>query len=240
MAFGVGLKVWGAYASFNRPEAKVERVSYDVMTPSAARGILEAIHWKPGIRWVVDEIRVCKPIRFTHVRRNELEGKIPTKNATASMKGAKAEFGAVIEDIRQQRAAMILADVEYGIAAHLEILRPDLGPDGKPLAHPEAKHLEAFKRRAAKGQFFHQPYLGTREFPAFFELAEKLPEPSVEELKGELDLGLMLHDMVFSDDPKGTIIESSEGRRVNAEARFFHAVMVDGVIKVPPLPQGGQ
>jgi len=235
MAFGVKLKVWGDYASFNRPEMKVERVSYDVMTPSAARGILEAIHWKPGFRWVVDEIRVYSPIRFTHVRRNELEGKIPVKNASFAMKGAKEEFGALIENIRQQRAAMILVDVCYGISAHIEILRPDLGPDGKPLEHPEAKHLEAFKRRASKGQFFHQPYFGTREFPVFFELVEELPAPEAKELMGRRSLGLMLHDMVFHEDKKGRIQESNEGRRLSAEAKFFDAVMVDGVIEVPPL-----
>ena len=238
MAFGVKLKVWGDYASFNRPEGKVERISYDVMTPSAARGILEAIHWKPGMRWIVDEIRVYKPIRFTHVRRNELEGKIPTKNASAAMKGSKTEFGAIIEEIRQQRAAMILADICYGISAHIEILRPDSAPDGTPIEHPEVKHLEAFKRRASKGQFFHQPYFGTREFPVFFELVETLPEPDIKELKGELKLGLMLHDMVFSEDPEGKIVESNQGRRLSAEARFFDAVLINGVMRIPPLQRG--
>lgn len=238
MAYGIKLKAWGDYASFNRPEMKVERVSYDVITPSAARGILEAIHWKPGMRWVIDAIHVLKPIRFTHVRRNEISCKIPTKSGVSSaMKGERAEIGIAVEDFRQQRASMILADVCYGIAAHIEILRPDIGPDGKPLANSETKHLEVFKRRAEKGQFFHRPYLGTREFSASFELVEDF-SLCPEELRGEQDLGLMLHDMIFTEDKEnGKIIESSEGKRVNAEARFFKAVMKDGIIRVPALAE---
>jgi CRISPR-associated protein Cas5d len=232
MAYGIKLMVWGDYASFNRPEMKVERVSYDVMTPSAARGILEAIHWKPGIKWVVDEIHVFAPIRFTHVRRNEVSCKIPTKgNVAAAMRGEPVALGAAVEEFRQQRAAMILRNVHYGIAAHLEIIRPDMGPDGKPLANPEAKHLESFKRRASKGQFFHQPYLGTREFPASFELVDEFPA-CPDELRGERDLGIMLHDLEFTPDKNGKIIESNDGRRVSATARFFNAVMREGVILI--------
>jgi len=234
MAYGIKIKVWGDYASFNRPEMKVERVSYDVMTASAARGILEAIHWKPGMKWVVEEIHVLKPIRFTHVRRNEVKGKIPANTITATMRRGSGELGVAVDDreVRQQRAAMILCDVCYGIIAHIEILRPDSGPDGRPLANPEAKHLETFKRRAAKGQFFHQPYFGTREFPVAFELVEHFP-PCPDELRGEQKLGLMLHDMEFTEDKNGMIVESSEGRRLTARARFFDAVMRDGIIRVP-------
>lgn len=232
MAYGIRLLVWGDYASFNRPEMKVERVSYDVMTPSAARGILEAIHWKPSIRWVVDEIHVLAPIRFTHVRRNEVSCKIPTKgNIAAAMRGETVELGIAVEDFRQQRAAMILKDVRYGVAAHLEIIRSDIGLDGKPLANPEAKHLESFKRRALKGQFFHKPYLGNREFPASFELVDEFPA-CPEELRGRRDLGIMLRDLEFSPDKDGKIIESNEGRRLTATAKFFNAVMQDGVIRV--------
>lgn len=233
MSYGIKLKVWGRYASFNRPEMKVERVSYDVMTPSAARGILEAIHWKPGMKWVVDKLHVLAPIRFTHIRRNEISGTIPTRGTLpAAMRGEAVEMGIAVEEHRQQRAAMILCDVCYGITAHIEILRPDIGPDGMPLANPEAKHLDTFKRRAAKGQFFHQPYFGTREFPVSFELTEEYP-PCPDELRGEQHLGLMLHDMEFIEDKKGKIVESSEGRRLTAKARFFDAVMRDGVIHVP-------
>lgn len=237
MAYGIKLLVWGDYASFNRPEMKVERVSYDVMTPSAARGILEAIHWKPGMRWAVDEIHVLKPIRFTSVRRNELSGKIPAKGIASMQTGGTGSesAGISIEEHRQQRAAMILRDVGYGIAAHVEIIRPDTGPDGKPIECPEAKHLEAFKRRAAKGQFFHQPYLGTREFPAYFKLVEEFP-PCPDEFKRDRDLGFMLHDIEFIEDEAGLIIESNEGRRLTAIPRFFKAMMHNGVISVPSFP----
>lgn len=234
MSYGIKLKVWGDYASFNRPEMKVERVSYDVMTPSAARGILEAIHWKPGMKWVVDEIHVLAPVRFTHVRRNEVSGTIPINRLGAAVRGEPVELGVDVGDktVRQQRAAMILRDVCYGIVAHVAIVRPDTGPDGKPLANPEAKHLETFKRRASKGQFFHQPYFGTREFPVAFELVEDFP-PCPDELRGEHKLGLMLHDMEFTEDKDGRIVESSEGRRLSARPRFFDCVLRDGLIRVP-------
>ncbi len=237
MSYGIRLEVWGDYASFNRPEMKVERVSYDVMTPSAARGILEAIYWKPQFRWIIDRIHVLAPIRFTHVRRNEINAKIPAGSVKTAMKRGNGSLGIVIEAHRQQRAAMILRDVHYGIEAHVEIRDPT-EQDGSALAHPEAKHLEVFKRRAAKGQYFHHPYLGCREFPAYFRLlgdGEPFAECS-EELRGERDLGFMLWDIVFEDDPKGSVVESSRGRRLRAEPRFFRACMVDGVINVP-LPE---
>jgi CRISPR-associated protein Cas5d len=235
MMHGVRLLVWGDYASFNRPEMKVERVSYDVMTPSAARGILEAIYWKPGMRWIVDAIHVLKPIRFTHVRRNEVSGKIPCKGSVAAaMKGRIAALGVAVEAQRQQRAAMVLRDVAYGIAAHINVLKEETSPDGKANLHTGAKHIEMFKRRASKGQCFHHPYLGTREFPAFFELADEFA-PCPGSLRGERDLGLMLHDIAFSEDEKGSVVESSRGTRLTAVPRFFHARMLDGVVNVPRL-----
>lgn len=240
MAYGIKLKVWGDYASFNRPEMKVERVTYDIMTPSAARGILEAIHWKPGMKWVVDAIHVLKPIRYTNVRRNEISGKIPYKGAMGVMKGKSADLGISVEEHRQQRAAKILRDVCYGIEAHIEILRPDKDADGVVLKSPEAKHIESFKRRAAKGQFFHQPYLGTREFPAFFELVEEFPA-CPESLRKEIDLGMMLHDIEFrEDDRHGNVIESNTGRRLTAVPRFFRAVMRDGIVRIPRLCCGNR
>jgi len=233
MAFGIKLLVWGDYASFNRPEMKVERVSYDVITPSAARGILEAIYWKPEMRWVVDKLLVLNPIRFTHVRRNEVDCKISTRNMASAMKSGEGQLGIAVEDHRQQRAAMILKDVCYGIEAHVEVLSPEL-KDGKPIEAPEAKHLRQFKERVSNGGYFHHPYLGTREFPASFKLVEVFPACH-ESLRGEHNLGYMLHDIVFVIDPKGKIIESNKGTRLTAEPRFFPAVMSDGVIKVPPL-----
>ena len=236
MAYGIKLKVWGDYALFTRPEMKVERVSYDVMTPSAARGVLEAIYWKPQIRWVIDRIHVLAPIRFTHVRRNEISQKIPANKVTSAIKKGQGDLGLAVDEHRQQRAAMILRDVCYGIEAHVEILDAT-DQQGKTLDKPEAKHLEMFKRRAAKGQYFHHPYLGTREFFADFALVEDFG-PVPESLQGpEKDLGFMLHDIDFVPDKKGKIVESNKGTRLRAEPRFFRAKMNNGVIDVPPFEQ---
>ena len=234
MAFGIKLEVWGDYAAFNRPEMKVERVSYDVMTPSAARGILEAIYWKPEMRWVVDAIHVLRPIRFTQIRRNEISEKIPLKGASGTqkaMKEGKGSLGLNVAEVRQQRAAMVLRDVRYGIEAHIEVLSADEGPS------PEAKHLEMFKRRASRGQYFHHPYLGVREFPAEFRLVESFGHPP-DDLLGERPLGYMLNDIEFTPSKKGEVIEAHQGRRVTATPRFFQAVMRDGVVRVPPLVEG--
>lgn len=210
MSYGVKLRVWGGYACFTRPEMKVERVSYDVMTPSAARGILEAIYWKPAITWVIDRIHVLNPIRFDNIRRNELAGKLPVGTIKKAMKDSYSPVEVFIEDNRQQRAAMVLRNVNYVIEAHF---RFNSNEDNNP-----AKHKEIFDRRARKGQCFHRPYLGCREFAAHFELIEDGIIQS--ELTGKQDLGWMLHDMDFND---------------NMEARFFRATMTDGTIDVPPF-----
>jgi CRISPR-associated protein Cas5d len=208
MSYGIKLKVWGDYACFTRPEMKVERVSYDVITPSAARGILEAIYWKPAIVWVIDRIHVLNPIRFDNIRRNELASKLPLGTVKLAMKNGHSPVEVFIEDDRQQRAALVLRDVAYVIEAHFEF-------NGNE-DNNAAKHKEMFERRAAKGKCFHHPYLGCREFPAFFELiVEEIPR-SV--LTDERDLGWMLHDIDFGN---------------NMEAKFFRAVMLDGVIDVP-------
>ena len=214
MSYGVNLKVWGEFACFTRPEMKVERVSYDVMTPSAARGILEAIYWKPAIRWVVDRIHVLNPVRFCNVRRNEVSGKVPMGIVRRAMNDGTTPLELFIEDDRQQRAAMVLRDVAYVIEAHFEFTG---GEDRNP-----AKHKEAFERRARKGRCFHQPCLGCREFPARFELLEG-PVPS-SSLVSEEDLGWMLHDIDYRDDMK---------------AVFFQARMVNGVIEMPPFAGKG-
>ncbi len=224
MGYGIKLLVWGDRASFNRPEMKVERVTYDVMTPSAARGILEAIYWKPQMKWVIDRIHVLNPIRFSNIRRNELGGKIAVNMKNTS---DGSEMGVLIAENRQQRAGIILLNVKYGIEAHIDVVEKD-----RTNEHSGAKHLEMFKRRASNGQYFHHPYFGNREFPVNFELVEEFPKPH-EELK-DTDFGYMLNDMVFTPDKKGRVVESSQGRRLSATPVFFRAKMKNGVIEVPP------
>ena len=173
MGYGIKLKVWGDYACFTRPEMKAERVSYDVMTPSAARGILDAIHWKPAIQWVIDKVHVLNKIDFENIRRNEVSGKIPEGKIKQAMKGEEVELYQSITDERQQRAAMVLKKVAYIIEAHFEMTAKAGEKDS-----PE-KHYNIFIRRAREGQCFHRPYLGCREFPANFELIEdgrEIPE----------------------------------------------------------------
>lgn len=219
MTYGIKLHVWGDNACFTRPEMKVERVSYDVITPSAARGILEAIHWKPAIRWVIDEIQVLEPIKFESIRRNEVASKISARNVTSAMNKKSTEGLYILVDDgkeRQQRAATILRNVGYLITAHF-VLTDSAGEDDN-----EGKHLDIFNRRAKKGQCFHQPYLGTREFPAKFALVEdeNVPTLNLSENEYNRDFGWMLHDMDFANDNS---------------PRFFRAVMENAVIKVPPF-----
>ena len=211
----VRLRVWGDRACFTRPEMKAERVSYDVMTPSAARGILEAIHWKPAIRWHVNRIHVLNPIKFQSFRRNEVGAKASAANAASAMKrGTTQGLGLLVDENRQQRATLMLVDVAYVIEAHFT-LTDRAGADDTP-----AKHISMFNRRADQGQCFHRPCLGTREFAAEFErIPDGAPLPA-SALQGELDLGWMLHDIDFAN---------------GNESRFFRAKMMDGVIEVPPF-----
>jgi CRISPR-associated protein Cas5d len=213
VAYGVRLLASGEFACFTRPEMKVERVSYDVMTPSAARGILEAIYWKPAIRWIVEAIEVLKPIRFQSIRRNEVGHKTPTASIRKAMNsGNIGDLALIVEDDRQQRAATVLVDVAYVIRAHFE-LTAKAGPDDN-----EGKHLDSFNRRARKGQCFHQPSLGTREFPARYRLIE--PDQSPPLTIGETrDLGFMLYDIDHAGD---------------RASLFFRASLKDGVMRVPP------
>ncbi|GGB54127.1 type I-C CRISPR-associated protein Cas5 [Oceanisphaera marina] len=216
MNYGIKLLIWGDRACFTRPEMKAERVSYDVITPSAARGILEAIHWKPAIRWVIDSIKVLKPIRFESIRRNELGAKLPANSITKGIK-EKSTAGVIkfIEEDRQQRATTLLRDVAYVITAHFE-LTDQAGTDDNA-----GKHLDIFNRRAKRGQYFHMPCMGNREFPAYFELVENDQElDSAPELKGEKDLGWMLHDIDFANDNTPL---------------FYRAIMRDGLIEVPEI-----
>ena len=159
MTYGVRLHVWGERACFTRPEIKVERVSYDVITPSAARGILEAIHWKPAIVWIIDRIHVLKPIRFESIRRNEVGAKLSAASVAKAIKAGRVDgLVSLIEEDRQQRAATVLRDVGYVIEAHFELTRHADETDNV------GKHLDIFNRRARKGQCFHTPCLGDQFF----------------------------------------------------------------------------
>lgn len=229
------LEVKGDYACFTRPEMKVERVSYDVITPSAARGIFEAIFWKPAIRWRIRKIEVLNPIKWISVRRNEL-GIVMSKDSG----------GIYIDDVdnqgklkhRQQRAGLFLRDVAYRLHAELEFVPPSKRPDAK---HPVPESLQdgwetselrkdenpgkyygIFERRARKGQCFNQPYLGCREFSCEFRFIDKKDlnkEPAP--INETRNLSYMLYDLDFEKD-----IE-------NPSAAFFESKMKNGVIDVP-------
>lgn len=215
MSFGVRLRVWGERACFTRPEMKVERVSYDVMTPSAARGVLEAIHWKPAILWVVDRIHVLAPIRFQSFRRNEVGAKISAVTAERAMRaGSTAGLGLAVDENRQQRATTMLVGVDYVIEAHFE-MTARAGPEDTP-----AKHLSMFNRRAGAGQCFHRPCLGTREFAADFALladGQPIPETRLPPDQSDRDLGWMLHDIDHAGDKS---------------SRFFRARLTGGMLDV--------
>ncbi|MEX0887390.1 MAG: type I-C CRISPR-associated protein Cas5c [Phycisphaeraceae bacterium] len=240
MSQGIQLHVWGDFACFTRPEMKVERVSYDVITPSAARGILEAIYWKPEIRWVVERLHVLKAIRFTSMRRNEVASKIPAGGVRSAMRGIASHLHLVVDEDRQQRAGTILRDVAYVINASFEIVAGDNNP---------GKHLDQFNRRARAGQCFHRPYLGCREFPADFALVEDPGHPMpqrADDTPRDRDLGYMLHDIEYSPAEAGKgaaydTIDANSGDKLVATPRFFRAYVDDeGIIDVRRcLEQGG-
>ncbi len=216
------IEVWGPMACFTRPELKVERVSYDVITPSAARAVFEAIFWKPAIHWQVTKIEVLNPIKWTSIRRNEV-GAVASKNPL------------FIEDKRQQKNSLLLKDVRYRIWAKLVFIPKWKRVDSKNvlidaeeavLLHKDenpGKYNAMFERRANKGQCFNQPYLGTREFSASFRLVDPDKEGLTKPIEDSRDLGIMLYDMDFESDP------------IKPEAMFFRAKMDHGVIVVPPI-----
>ena len=206
------LAISGDYACFTRPEMKVERVSYDVITPSAARAVFEAILWKPAIRWQIRRIEVLRPVRWTNLRRNEVASVISTRNVQQAMAAGEGDLGILVEDDRQQRAALLLRDVAYRVHADLEVL------EGRGDPQPPQKFFSMFERRAENGQCVNQPYLGCREFDARVRLVTSVDAepPPIDETR---DLGWMLHDLDFShpSDPQPV---------------FFRAQMTAGVIEV--------
>jgi CRISPR-associated protein Cas5d len=209
------IRIRGSAALFTRPETKVERVSYEVITPSAARGVLEAVLFKPQMRWVIERITVLNPVRFFSVKRNEVASKVPATAASWSSANAGDDYFA--DDDRQQRNALILRDVDYVVTARVELTDKAEPPDDNPI-----KYVEMFKRRVENGQHFHQPYLGCREFPADVDLATGDEKPCDEVIAlGEQQLGLILNDIQYASPRR---------------AVFFEAVMREGVVEVPAMP----
>ena len=209
------LEVSGSFACFTRPEMKVERVSYDVITPSAARAVFESVLWKPAIRWRVHRIEVLKPFRWINLRRNEVKSKVPTPTVQQAMNSGSGSLGLVIEDERVQRAGYFLRDVAYRIHADVS-----LAPG---CTEPLAKYTEMFTRRASKGQCVNQPYLGCREFAAEFVLVEAdTPQPPP--IQESRSLGWMLHDLDFSHP-------------TDPQPRFFDAKLESGRIQVPAFSE---
>ena len=225
------LEVMGDFACFTRPEMKVERVSYDVITPSAARAIFEAILWKPAMRWHITKIEVLKPINWVNIRRNEVASVISTSNVKQVMNGGNRNLHILIEDDRQQRAGLFLRDVAYRLYARFSLQDdskhihryPELQcADADNTENTYMKFAEIFKRRARKGQCFNQPYLGTREFSANWRLVDPPSEKSPAlQLEQDQPLGWMLYDMDFSTPQ-------------SPSPRFFNPTLKkDGSIDIP-------
>ena len=210
----IQVEVWGDYALFTRPEMKTERVTYDIMTPSAARGILDSLFWHPGMKWRIDRIHVCSPIRFTNIRRNEVKDTISARKVKTVMEKGQGDLYLATPESIQQRAAMVLRDVHYVIDAHFDLTENAAPGDNA------GKFQDIIKRRLERGQCYSTPYFGTREFPAHFRRCTELP-PCPDELKGVRDLGWMLLDMDYTDSQ-------------NITPRFFRASLTDGVMVVPP------
>ncbi len=204
----IKLEVWGDYALFTRPEMKAERVSYDVITPSAARGIVEAVYYHPGLRWHIDRIHVLNPIRFTNVRRNEVKSKILAASVQSVMNGSEKPLYLNAKADIVQRASLILQDVRYVIEAHFDMTEA-AAPGDNP-----GKFQDIVKRRLQRGQSFHTPYLGCREFPAYFRLWDEGEIPAIKESR---DLGYILYDMDYSNPE-------------DIRPMFFRVQMTDGVI----------
>ena len=210
-AKGVRVKVWGDYALFSRPEMKVERCSYDVMTPSAARGILEAVYWHPGMRWIIDKIYVNKPIQFTSVRRNEVKSKVSANNVLPVYNGSPKRLYLSSKAEIVQRSSILLRNVEYVIEAHFEMT------DKANISDNSGKFKDIIMRRLRKGECFHTPYFGCREFPVRFCLCEEEEIHTAYSDEDERDLGFMLYDMDYSNPE-------------NIQPMFFRAIMKKGVI----------
>jgi len=209
LSYGITLEAWGPYALFSRPELKTERMSYDVITPSAARGLIESVYWHPGLKVVIDRIYVLNKIQFTNIRRNEVKSKASLQQVKSMMGGGAVPMIVAKNDI-MQRASTILRDVHYVIEAHFEMTDKALPADN------EGKFKDIFRRRIEKGEAYSQPYFGCREFPAHFRAWKGGPVPTSGESR---DLGLMLYDMDYSDPQ-------------HIKPLFFMARLENGVMQV--------
>lgn len=211
------LEVSGEFACFTRPEMKVERVSYDVITPSAARAIFEAILWKPAIQWQITKIEVLNPIKWMNLRRNEVESIVSTRTAKTAMNSGEGHLGIYVDEQRQQRASLLLKDVRYRLHGEFQ-LTENAGPQDSA-----AKFADMFRRRAEKGQCFNQPYLGCREFSCDFTLVDSADGP--DPIQESPDFGFMLYDLDYSDP-------------TSPQPLFFRAKMKNGVVEVPDRHSG--
>ncbi len=229
--YGFKIIVEGDYACFTRPELKVERVSYDVPTPSALEGLLKSLYWKPAIRYRIDKVVVYNPVKFANIRRNEIKDVVSYNKVKAQMKGKGGDLSVYASESRTQRSAMVLKDVKYGIEFHFELtnVRNEEEADGNK------KHYNIIKRRLESGQWFRTPCLGCREFSVKrLEMVDDLREEEVsQELKGDIDIGYMLYALKFKDG--GIPINNNWETPVFsdcADAVYYRPHMIDGVIDV--------
>ena len=218
------------YACFTRPECKVERVSYNIPTPSALIGMLKAVYWKPAMRYVIDKIVVFNQIKQANIRRNEVKSKVSYATVKSRMNGGERSPVIYTKEDISQRAATVLKDVKYGVEFHIELT----GLCSEKGEETVAKHCEILKRRLQKGQYFHAPCMGCREFPVkSITLAEEFDLNAVDaSLKGETDPGIMLHSLVHHDAPQLKEKWDSKYFSDSADPRYYHPLMTDGVIDV--------
>ncbi len=222
MGYGIKILVEGDYALFCRPEMKVERVSYDVPTPSALAGLISNIYWHPGVKYIIDSIHVLRPVQFVNIRRNEVSEKLLPSAVKKQMDGLADDISIYTKECISQRASLLLKNVFYGVEAHFELT------DEKDEEQTPEKCYNILLRRLRKGQHFAQPCLGCREFPAQVTLTDEIPQSP---LTGDIDLGYMLYDLQYKKDKDGKSLDS-------AEPRFYRPHMVNGVIDVAKYAQG--
>ena len=222
MGYGIKILIEGDYALFSRPEMKVERVSYDVPTPSALTGLISNIYWHPGVKYIIDTIHVLRPVQFVNIRRNEVSEKLLPSAVKKQMDGLADDISIYTKECISQRASLLLENVLYGVEAHFELT------DEKDEEQTPEKCYNILLRRLRKGQHFAQPCLGCREFPARVTLTDEIPQSPI---TGDVDLGYMLYDLQYKKDKDGKSLDS-------AEPRFYRPHMVNGVIDVAKYAQG--